>query len=116
MQIKLPQKRIPYLGAMYEIAGRVAFMYSIITSVMMTAVSYTTISRLQIIFHSYWTFLATWFLIGMFAALFTWIFIIPSHVQLCAEQSVIDGRNPMQNEILEIKEILIEHVKNTQNL
>lgn len=107
--MKPPQIRIPYLGAMYEIAGRIAFVYSILTSIMMTSMYYGNNQYAQAIFHTYWAFVVAWVSIGVIAAVILWVFVIPSHFQLCAEQSI--RGNPMYNEIIEIKQMLLEQKK-----
>lgn len=102
------QIHIPYVGAMWELAGRVSFLVSLINYVFMSRLYYynTGDSYLRDVFGSYILFAIAILIVVAIAAGFMWAFIIPSHNKFCQEQAYVDGRSPLYDMVVEMKEQL----------
>lgn len=101
---------IPYMGAAWELAGRVSFLISLINYIFMSRLYYynTGDNYLRDIFGSYIVFMLV-VLIGILLAFtFVWAFIVPSHNKFCQEQAYTDGRSPLYDAVIEMKTQLDE--------
>lgn len=119
--MKLPkQKQIPYLGGFYTLACIVMSLISFGDLILRSRLYYYNVgdSLLKDIFGSYLLYMVACGFAGIILLIFAWMFLLPSNTKFVQEQSVIDGRNPMFEKILNIeKEILdikteIQELKN----
>jgi uncharacterized membrane protein len=102
------QIHIPYVGALWDLAGRVAFLVSMINYVFMSRLYYynTGDSYLRDIFGSYVLFTLAILSVVLVAFTFMWAFVVPSHNKFCQEQAYTDGRSPLYDAVIEMREQL----------
>lgn len=102
------QKNVPYVGAIYELLARVAFLYSLVSQLLMTRLYFYNQgdSFLKESFGSYWLFLGFLLLICWVLSWLSWAFLIPSQNKFCQEQAVIDNRSPLYEKVCEIERLI----------
>lgn len=102
------QVHVPFIGAVYDIAGK-AFLFVTITNFLLNTRLYyynTGDTLIRDSFSSYWLFLAVLFAFGLLMLALVWVFILPSYNAYAQKQSVIDGRSPMYELLCEVNERL----------
>jgi hypothetical protein len=98
------QIHVPYVGALFELAGRAFFFVSIANFILNTRLFYynTGDSWLREHFSSYLEFGLAYIALGLVVIILVWVILIPSQNKFQQEQSVKDGRSPMFDKICEI--------------
>ena len=102
---RFKQVQIPYVGALYDLSGRVFHFISIANFLLVTRVYYYNPgdTLLQDTFGSYILFMIACGLFGVVLAGLVYVVIVPSHNKYSQEQSVIDGRSPTFEKICELE-------------
>jgi hypothetical protein len=93
------QKTLPYLGALWEIAGGVAFILSTLNMFFVTIIMFSTSEKVRNIFHSYTIFFLCYLLFGFVATYFVYVYGFPSRNKFNQNQAVINGGNPTFDKI-----------------
>ena len=104
----MKQIQIPYIGAVYELANRVMFIFSAFNFLMVSVVTYTASETVRHMFSSFWLFLLMYALIGILTAIFSYVVIIPSQNKFAQEQAVIEGRSPLYEKVCDIEKKIEE--------
>jgi len=102
------QIQIPYIGAIYELAGRVMFIFSAFNFLMVSVVTYTASERVRSIFPSFWLFLLMYGIVGVLTAVFSYVVIIPSQNKFAQEQAYLEGRSPLYEKVCDIEKLIME--------
>ena len=99
------QIQLPYIGALYDLSGRVFHFISIVNFMLVTRVYYYNPgdTLLQDIFGSYILFMIVCGIFGMVLAGLVYAVVVPSHNKYSQEQSVINGRSPTYEKICELE-------------
>lgn len=102
------QVHIPYVGALYELSGRVFYFVSIAGYVLTTRVQYYNPGDpwIRESFGSYITFAVSLFVFAMLMGVIVWVALIPSQNKFLQEQAVIEGRSPMYEKLCDMDERL----------
>ncbi len=99
------QIELPYIGALYDLSGRVFYFISVANFILMTRVYYynQSDSLLRDIFGSYFVFMSVCGIFGMVMAAAAYACIVPSHNKYLQEQAVLDGRSPTYEKLCELE-------------
>lgn len=106
MKKVLAQNNLPYVGALWDLAGRVAFVFNCLNYLLMTRVYYfnTGDSLIRDTFQSYSMFLFIAFALFAVLSIILYKFVVPAHNQFTQEQSYLDGRSPLFDKVVELME------------
>jgi hypothetical protein len=104
------QVHVPYLGALYDLTGKVFFAVNAVSFLMLTRNTYYSQNDtlLRDIFGSYALFMLTVIGAGIVLLYMAYVFLIPSLNSYTQQQAIIEGRSPMYEKICEINERLIK--------
>lgn len=106
MLFKVPKQiQLPYVGALYDLSGRVFHFISIANFILMTRVYYYNPgdSYLQDTFSSYFLFMLSCGIFGVFLSGLVYAFVVPGHNKFQQEQAVLDGRSPIYEKLCELE-------------
>jgi hypothetical protein len=104
------QVYVPYIGAIYELLTRVAFLYSMVSQIQITRLFYYNSNDpfYKNTFSSYWIYIGFLLLVCWFLSWISWTFLIPSQNRFQQEQAVIEGRSPLYEKVCEIEKMIME--------
>jgi hypothetical protein len=104
------QVHIPYVGAAWDLAGRVSFIFNCLNYLLMTRVYYfnTGDSLIRDTFKSYGLFLFTAFLLFAVLSVVLYVIVVPSHNKFVQDQSYIDGRSILYDSVCSVNDNVIE--------
>ena len=99
------QIHIPYIGAIYELLGRVFFFISLVSFVLNTRVQYYNVGDtwLRDTFGVYWFFMLVLICLAVVITIFIWIFLLPSQYKHIQDQATKPGINPIYDKLCEIE-------------
>lgn len=102
------QIHVPYLGALFDLTGKVFFAINAASFVMLTRTTYYSQndSLLRDTFGSYALFMLAGIISGIGLLYIAYVFLIPSLNSYTQQQAVIEGRSPTYEKICEINERL----------
>lgn len=87
------------------------FIFSAFNFLMVSIVTYTASETVRGIFPSFWLFILMYALIGVLAAMFSYVVIIPSQNKFAQEQAYREGRSPLYEKVCEIEKLIMESHK-----
>ena len=102
------QVHVPYLGAIYDLAGKVFFVVNTASFLMLTRTTYYSANDtlLRDVFGSYAVCMLVGGVVGAGLLGAAYVFLLPSLNSYTQQQAVIEGRSPMYEKLCEMDERL----------